>query len=231
MTLQAKISTCVQLILAASIVYLGSSIYQISQKISDVIDVYPQVLSDASEVTKELQIEDWIEFTKRLEVFVPQIIETVEKVQGTAADIERTAASIDSKIPSIVSEVNAIRSETVPAVLTEVATVRSESVPAVLKEASLYRQNVIPPVLVESKGYRNTTIPAVLSESEQLRQELPPMLAKADNIVENSKDIMQQATIGAVEGTVKGVVLTPVNLLKEAGNNVKNRVVSEDDAE
>ncbi|WP_241033761.1 hypothetical protein [Vibrio maerlii] len=229
MTLQAKISTCVQLILAASIVYLGSSIYQISQKITDVIDVYPQVLSDASEVTKELQIEDWIEFTNQLEVFVPQIIATVDKVQMTAADIEKTAASIDSKIPSIVTEVYAIRSETIPSVLTEVEAVRRQSVPAVLKEASLYRKNVIPPVLTESKGYREQTIPVIIKESEQLRQELPPMLAKADEIVDNSKDIMQQATIGAVEGTVKGVVLTPVNLLKDAGQNVKSRIVTEEE--
>ena len=42
-------------------------------------------------------------------------------------------------------------------------------------------------------------------------------------------DGAQTATQGAVEGTVKGVVLSPINLIRDAGNGIKTRVQGEEE--
>ena len=70
--------------------------------------------------------------------------------------------------------------------------------------------------MVESEGYRKQTIPAVIAESEQLRNDVPIILAKTDEIVEKSEQLTQQAT----QGAVKGVLLSPVNLIRDAGTGL-----------
>ncbi|MGK0250121.1 MAG: hypothetical protein ACI910_002890 [Oleispira sp.] len=78
----------------------------------------------------------------------------------------------------------------------------------------------IPLVLEEVKVIRIETIPAVLHESEQLRKEVPIVVAKVDEIVEKSEQLTEQATKGAV----KGVILSPINLIREAGTELKSKV-------
>lgn len=213
--------------LAIAIIYLSYSIYTFTQKVEHVIEVYPQFLSDVHSVTSDLKIEEWMAFSKSVEVLIPQIVDSVDRVQQTASDFEQTAASIDRKIPLIVEEVKLLRTETVPMVTSEIKAIRVESLPSFLKEAEIYRRDVIPPLLVESKRYRVDVVPAIVTESEFLRKEIPPLLDRADALVENSQVIVEKATKGAVEGTVKGVVLSPFTLMKEAKDGVTDRFSEE----
>ncbi|USD42239.1 hypothetical protein J4N42_05815 [Vibrio sp. SCSIO 43135] len=215
----SKISSAIQLLLALSIFYLGYTIHGMTSKVGEVIDTYPKILEDVSTLSKHLQIEEWLEVADTLEDLLPDIIRSVEEVTVAVSDTNKTAASIDAKIPMIVGEVTQYREVLVP---------------AVLAEAQQYRVDVIPPVLVESKGYRNETIPLVVKESEALRQDIPPILLKADEvalkadqIVEKSQDIAQQAT----QGAVKGVILSPLDLIRDAGNELKGRVTPAEGAE
>ena len=220
----AKISTGVQLLLAIAIFYLGYSIHSFTSKVGEVVDTYPQVISDLSAFTDDLQVKEWLVFADAVESLAPQLLSTVEEVRKTVDDVNQTVASVDSKIPRILDEVEGIRTVTLPEVLDEIEKVRTGVIPPTLSELKRYRVDVIPPVLVESKAYRSQTIPLIVTESEYLRQDIPVILSKADQVVEKSKVLAQQATQGAVEGTVKGVVLSPINLLRDAGNEIKSKV-------
>ncbi|WP_394247403.1 hypothetical protein [Vibrio profundi] len=220
----AKISTGVQFLLAISIFYLGYSIHSFTSKVGEVVDTYPQVITDLSSFTDDLQVNEWLLFADTVEALAPQLLTTVEEVRKTVDAVNSTMASVDSKIPRILDEVEGIRTVTLPEVLDEIEKVRIGVIPPTLSELKRYRLDVIPPALVESKAYRSHTIPMVVTESESLRQDIPVILSKADQVVEKSKVLAQQATQGAVEGTVKGVVLSPINLLRDAGNEIKSKV-------
>ena len=47
------------------------------------------------------------------------------------------------------------------------------------------------------------------------------MITKIDDIVEKSEEISRNAT---AQGAVKGVILSPINLLKDAGSGLKSKV-------
>ena len=98
--------------------------------------------------------------------------------------------------------------------------VNKETVPNTLVELKNYREQVFPKAFVESKNYRMTTIPAVIKESERLRKEVPPIMAKADQIIDKTEELSQQAT----QGAVKGVIMSPFNLLREAGTEIQSKV-------
>ncbi len=96
----------------------------------------------------------------------------------------------------------------------------NKSIPPILQEVSAIRTQVMPKTLTEIKEYRLTTIPDVLKESANLRKALPPLMVEANQLVEKAEVISQKAT----EGAVKGVILSPVNLIKDAGSAIKSTV-------
>lgn len=205
----AKIGSAIQLLLAISIFYLGYSIHSMTNKVGEVIDTYPQILDDVQGLSENLQVAQWLEVADTLEALLPSVIASVDGVTAAVVDTNKTANSIDQKIPAIVEEVSLYRQQVVP---------------PIVSEAKQYRINVIPKVLVESQGYRQETVPLVVAESQALRKEIPPILVKADQIVEKSQDIAQQAT----QGAVKGVIMSPIDLIRDAGNEIKGRVVTEE---
>lgn len=210
----SKVGSAIQLLLAVSIFYLGYSIHAMTNKVGEVMDTYPQVLSDVSELSTSLQIDEWLAVADTLESLLPSVIESVDGVTAAVNDTNKTAASIDKKIPSIVQEVTFYREQVIP---------------PVLEETQQYRQSVIPNVVAESKGYREETIPLVVKESQAMRKDIPPILNKADalavktdQIMDKSQEIAKQAT----QGAVKGVILSPIDLIRDAGNEIKGRVVN-----
>lgn len=211
----AKISTAIQLVLAVAIFYLGYTIYSFTNKVGDIVDTYPQVIEDLSVLTKGLKVEEWLEFAAHVDELAPQVLDTVEDVRKTVDQVNQTIASVDSKIPSILEEVKKVR--------TEVENVRVDVIPPTLSEMKSYRIDVVPPVLAESKSYREQTIPVIVTESEMLRAEVPGILTQANLLADKSKELAQ----GAAEGAVKGVVLSPFNLLRDAGDGIKTRVQGE----
>jgi len=210
----SKFGSAIQLLLAISIFYLGYTIHSMTSKVGEVIDTYPQILEDVATLSKNLQVDEWLAVADTLESLLPSVIESVDGVTAAVNDTNKTAASIDEKIPSIVKEVTLYREQVIP---------------PVLHETQQYRQDVIPKVVVESKGYREETIPLVVNESQALRSDIPPILekadalaAKTDQIMDKSQEIAKQAT----QGAVKGVILSPIDLIRDAGNEIKGRVVS-----
>lgn len=205
-----KIGSLIQLILAIAIFYLGYSIHTAVSKVGDIVETYPKVIEDISAISSNLKIDQWLAVANTLEKLAPQVIETIDNVTVAVNDTNQTAASINQQIPSIVKELSLYRQTVIP---------------VALKESESYRTAVLPKLLRESEGYRNVTVPQILQESQALRQELPPMLAKADQIIDKSQDIAQQAT----QGAVKGVIMSPIDLIRDAGNEIKGRVTPVDE--
>lgn len=211
----AKVSTAIQLVLAIAIFYLGYTIYSFTNKVGEIVDTYPQVIEDLSVLTKELKVEEFLILAEHVDELAPQMLNTVEDVRKTVEKVNKTVASVDSKIPAILDEVKNVR--------VEVGQVRTDVIPPTLTELKRYRVDVMPPMLAESKSYREQTIPVVIAESEMLRAEVPAILVQANLLVDKSKELAQ----GAAEGAVKGVVLSPFNLLRDAGDGIKTRVQGE----
>ncbi|MGY5613021.1 hypothetical protein [Vibrio brasiliensis] len=210
-----KIGSAIQLILAISIFYLGYSIHAMTTKITHVVDTYPKILEDVKGLSESLQVAEWLEMADTLESLMPSVIKSVDGVTAAVIETNKTAASVDQKIPSILEELSQYRQNVVP---------------PLVAEAERYRTDVLPKVLIESKGYRQTTVPQLVNESKALRKDIPPILVKADalavktdQIMDKSQEIAKQAT----QGAVKGVILSPIDLIREAGNEIKGRVVSE----
>lgn len=216
----ARLGMVIQLVLASSIFYLGYTIYSFTHSINTVVDQYPELMKEVNKTADKLEIEQWLLLAQHLEELTPQALELVSEVKNTINNVNQTVASVDSKIPLILNEVQSIRTESLPDVITVMNAVNKETVPNTLIELKNYREQVFPKAFVESKGYRITTIPAVLKESEKLRKEVPPIMLKADQIIDKTEELSQQAT----QGAVKGVIMSPFNLLKEAGNEIQSKV-------
>ena len=166
-------------------------------------------------LTKGLKVEELLALAEHVSDLAPQVLNTVDEVRKTMDDVNQTVASVDNKIPAILDEVKNVRME--------VEQVRTDVIPPTLTELKRYRVDVMPPMLSESKSYREQTIPVIVAESEMLRAEVPGILAQANLLADKSKELAQ----GAAEGAVKGVVLSPFNLLRDAGDGIKTRVQSE----
>ncbi|WP_196588921.1 hypothetical protein [Aliivibrio fischeri] len=216
----ARLGMAIQLVLASSIFYLGYTIYSFTHSINTVVDQYPELMKEVNKTADKLEIEQWLLLAQHLEELTPQALELVNEVKNTINNVNQTVASVDRKIPLILNEVQSIRTESLPDVITVMNAVNKETVPNTLIELKNYREQVFPKAFVESKGYRITTIPAVLKESEKLRKEVPPIMIKADQIIDKTEELSQQAT----QGAVKGVIMSPFNLLKEAGNEIQSKV-------
>ncbi len=178
----AKISIVIQACLAASIFYLGFTIYSFTNTVNKVVDTYPAILADFNQTTANLDIEGWLDVANKYAEIAPNALKVAQDANVTASEINKTMVSVNKTVSSV--------DEKLPKILSEVHGVRTEMVPAVLKE------------------------------SASLRQALPPMITKIDDIVEKSEEISRNAT----EGAVKGVILSPINLLKDAGSGLKSKV-------
>ncbi|MGR6832118.1 hypothetical protein [Aliivibrio wodanis] len=216
----ARLGIAIQALLAISIFYLGYTIYSFTNSVNTVVEKYPELMSEVNKTADKLEIDQWLLLAQHIEDLTPQVLTLVNEVKDTVKDVNQTVASVDNKIPLILDEVKSIRTESLPEVITVMNAVNKETVPNTLVELKNYREQVFPKAFVESKGYRVTTIPAVIKESEKLRKEVPPIMAKADQIIDKTEELSQQAT----QGAVKGVIMSPFNLLREAGTEIQSKV-------
>lgn len=219
----SRIAITIQALLATSIFYLGYTIYVFTNTVSTVVDSYPQLISEINQTAAQLKLEQWLQVAQDIEADVPEIIKLAENINKSVDGLERTVSSVDQKIPLILDEVAILRTNTVPTILQRVDTVTNQTIPHSLSELEVYRSEVIPIIERESKGYRTETIPAVLRESKQLRQEIPPIVAKMDDIVEKSADLSKEMA----EGAVKGVIMSPIQIIRDAGSEIRSKVTIE----
>ncbi|MFC1235324.1 hypothetical protein [Vibrio sp. F74] len=215
----SRIGIATQALLATSIFYLGYTIYSFTNTVSTVVDTYPQLVSEINKSAEQLKLDQWLKVAESIEVLVPKVLVVAEAMNKTVEDVNLSVRSVDQKIPLVLKEVAIIRTQTVPEVIQRVDTVNNQTIPNSLSELESYRTTVIPVVVAESKGYRTKTIPAVLAESQHLRQEIPVVVARIDEIVDKSEQLSRQAA----EGAVKGVIMSPIQIIRDAGNEINSK--------
>ncbi|MDB1126135.1 hypothetical protein [Vibrio algarum] len=216
----SRIGIAIQALLATSIFYLGYTIYSFTNTVSNVVDSYPQLLNEINNTATQLKLEQWLKVAEDIDANIPKALRLVEKINNTVEGLNQTARSIDKKVPLVLDEVTVLRTQTLPLVIQRIDTVTNTTIPNSLSELENYRTDVIPFVVAESKGYRTNTIPAMLSESKQLREEIPPVVDKIDGIVDKSEELSREVA----EGAVKGVILSPIQIIRDAGTEIRSKV-------
>ncbi|GAA3941145.1 RT0821/Lpp0805 family surface protein [Litoribacillus peritrichatus] len=197
-------------LLAGAITYFAYALIQVVNQI-------PGILGQVESINKG--IEGTEAAIKPLIAQVPNILQTVERVNDS--------------VPVVVSEVAAVRN-TLPLILSEVKATR-ESLPAVYQRVDRMQDQIdqlqaaLPQVLkvsgdaVTAINETNQTVnkalplvPEVLNQVEETRKVIPGYLDRVDVIVDNSKEISEQIGQGAITGVLKGVITSPFELFKGA---------------
>ena len=146
-------------------------------------------------------------------IALPAILTQIDRIED-GIDVDswlQLSKQIHALIPSILQEVHTAQSSTIPELL--------NTIPEVLKEIKLVRTDAIAPMLQEIELVRTLTIPPLLQESQALREMTPQTLDQVSAIIHQANNAVDQASKKAAEGAVKGVILSPVNLLKDASKN------------
>lgn len=130
---------------------------------------------------------------------VPLILSGLESIDMSGDDhplltrIDRALV----ELPRMTSQIEAVR----------------QQIPQVLEESAAIRA-LVPEVLSEVKDVREAMGP-IVAESAALRAELPAIIKGAKGV---SKNVGAGAAQGAMEGTVKGIVGAPFEVLKQGAD-------------
>lgn len=202
------------LALAASIAYFSYTLSQLTIEISKTREAIPQLVEQASTLEESIKLSQWLSVVDDVNKNIPSVVEQISKV--------------NQQIPSILAQIDTLQNNTVPSVLNEVKIVRESVIPPVIEQVRYTNESTVPQILAETKQIRTETIPAVLTESNEIRILTPVVLTRVEKISADAEGIVSKATAGAVEGTVKGVISTPFNIIGDLGDRViSNKAESE----
>lgn len=129
---------------------------------------------------------------------LPQLLNQVETMEKSIRVDEWLALAehLDTQLPSVLAQVERTRAT---------ANAINNRIPSILKEVNALRQN---------------TIPDVLKETTSIRKMLPTTLQDMNALADKAKSVSENATEGAIDGTLKSLVKAPITLIKSAGKEV-----------
>ena len=185
------------LCLSASIGYFAmqlSSLDKVAESMALYRDVAPELVHEVAQITEK----------------IPFIINEVTAVRGEVPAILAEIAAVRAQVPAVLAEVIALRRETIPAVLAETKILQSTTIPAVLAETEALRSKTVPVLIAESTALRENTIPMLLMEVKTTREELPALMAQANEVARSAG---KSASEGAVSGIFSGIITAPMNLV------------------
>lgn len=194
-------------LLACSIAYFSYSLIRISQHI-------PSILAQVNNINK--QIDHTVEKLDPLLLLAPTLMSEVsnirELIPGVLTEVEAVRATVPSileRVDNVDAQINTIQQD-LPEILKTV-----DGVTAVTHEANKNIAKIIP------------LVPDVLSEVEKTRNEIPSYLTRVEGMVENAKDISEEAGMGAVTGFFKGIIATPFELIKGTEERIRANLTNE----
>jgi surface antigen len=200
------------LCLSISIFYFAtqlSSLEKVAESMALYRDVAPELVHEVAQVSEN----------------IPIIINEVTAVRDEVPAILAEIAAVRLQIPAVLAEVNALRLETIPAVLAATNTLQTTTLPTVIAESKALRSQTVPVLIAESTALREKTIPAVLTQMQKTREELPGLLAQANDIARSAG---KSASEGAVSGIFSGIISAPINLVNGVtGSIFKGKSLSE----
>jgi surface antigen len=154
---------------------------------------------------------------------VPPILAEVEKVRGAVPPILAEVGKIRDAVPPILAEVEQVR-EMIPSILTRVNAIQAQVI-VVEKDLLLIAEtvNTASGAVNSMAGGVEAALPLIekaIRESEAVRGEIPYTLTRVEAIVADARGIAGKASQDAVTGAVKGVIVSPFKLLKDAGTSL-----------
>ncbi|MCG7585286.1 hypothetical protein [Photobacterium sp. OFAV2-7] len=194
------------LLLAASITYFSYTLSQFVTEITKTRQAIPHLVEQVSTLEQSVKLSQWLSVVDDINKKIPSVVAEVSEV--------------NQKIPVIWALVETLQKNTVPSILSEVKVVRESVIPPVIEQVKYTNEKTVPQILAETQLIRTETIPAVLKESSEIRALTPGVLTRVESISADAEKIVSKATAGAVEGTVKGVISTPFNLIGDLGDRV-----------
>ena len=193
--------------LAGAIVYFTYEVAIISKQI-------PEILLRVD--TTSEKVEPIIDDVGQIIDLVPPILKEVEEIRKLIPPMLKEVEQIRKMIPPILSEVEQARKQ-IPAVLKESEAIRGE-LPAVLASADKASKAVVG-VSKQVEASR-PLVTNVLQEVATTRESIPPMMDRADVLIEKARVAGKEASEGAVTGLFTGIIRAPFDLVANAGRGI-----------
>ena len=195
-----KTRTAATYFLGLALFSFAGSLGYFTYTMSGVINMLPGVMDDVSLVMNKSDA----------------IIAEVEKVRITIPPILEETARIRSQIPIIIEEVEKIRNS-IPSILEETALIRTQIPPIVsgVNKAS----EAVNTISIEIKESR-PVVTDFIQELSTIRQAIPPILDKAEVVIQQAESVGKEAGKGAVLGAITGIVSSPFAVVKNLGKTI-----------
>ncbi|TQV75552.1 hypothetical protein FLL45_11595 [Aliikangiella marina] len=155
---------------------------------------------------------------------LPQIIDTVEKVNQNIAPLVAEAADIKKQIPAILKESEQIR-VSINETIKEAEKLNSQ-LPVALTESKNWR--ILVPIIVKEAELARETLNSGIQEINLVRQEIPVSITRVESLITESRNIGKETSEGAVAGVFSGALRAPFELIAGIGNSVFSIFKSEE---
>ena len=193
--------------IAAALAYFTYEMSAVSRQIPDILERIDSTSENIGPVLDEVgNILD----------LVPPILKEVEETRKLIPPILKEVEQTRKMIPPILSEVEQTRKQ-IPAVLKESEAIRGE-LPAVLASADK-ASGAVADVSKQVEATR-PLVTDVLQEVATTRESIPPMMDRADVLIEKARVAGKEASEGAVTGLFTGIIRAPFALVASAGRGI-----------
>jgi len=201
--------------LAAALVYFAYQAAVISQQI-------PYILESIDNTSDK--VEPVIDEVSDILVLVPPILKEVEATRQMIPSVLKEVEQTRKMIPPILKEVEHTRNQ-IPAVLKESAAIRHE-LPAVL--VTVNKASVAVSDASKQVKASRPLLSDAIKEVATTREAIPPMMDRAEVLIEKARIAGKEASEGAVTGLFTGIIKAPFALVTNAGQSITG--VSEEEA-
>ena len=193
--------------LAAALAYFAYEISRVSVQVPGILESVDHTTDKVAPVIGEIG---------EIRALVPDILHEVEQTRLLVPPILEEVEQVRLQIPPVLAEVRQTRQQ-IPPILKEVEAVRKE-VPGVLKSAD-QATAALSGVASQVEETR-PLIEEALKQVETTRESIPPMLDRADAMIDKARTAGQEASSGAVTGFFKGLITAPFALVGDAGKAI-----------
>jgi archaellum component FlaC len=201
------VKTAAQFAMSFAIVCLSVSIAYFTYEMARLGRHLPDVLTQVDQTTEKVNpiIGEVTEIRKLIPDILVQVEETRKMIPPILEEVEQTR----KQIPPILAEVEQTRKQ-IPTVLYEVKAVRKE-IPSIL--ASTDKASAAVVTISKEVEATRPLISDAIKEVETTRESIPPMMDRADQMIERARVAGQQASEGAVTGVFTGIFTAPFTMV------------------
>ena len=190
------VKTAAQFAMSFALVCLSVSIAYFTYEMARIGQHLPEILTRVDHTTQEVGpiVDEVAEIRKLVPEILTQVDETRKMIPPILEEVEQTR----KQIPPILYEVKAVRKE-IPSILASTDKA-SAAVVTISKEVEATR-----PLISDA-----------IKEVETTRESIPPMMDRADQMIERARVAGQQASEGAVTGIFTGILSAPFVVMGDA---------------